>query len=134
MFFGIESCWFDVVSKAVYQTERWRMLSILLQRQDIELQSLKIGVCHLPEVNIDFDIYMTFTKTYIDNIDYSDCYEVTFNGQKDIQDVFIHRCDVETITIDYEEDVIDTWLYLLDIEKSDFADMTERLRTSYYNI
>ena len=125
---------FNAVNQAVYQTERWRMLSILLQRQDIKLQSLKIGICHLPEVNIDFDIYMTFTKTYINNIDYCDCYEVIFNGQRDIQDIFIHRCNTETITIDYEENVIDTWLYLLDIEKDDFEDMTEKLRTSYYNI
>lgn len=134
MSLGAKVCWFDVVSQAVYQSERWRMLSILLQRQDIELTSLKIGVCHLHEVDIDFDINMNLTKIHIDNSEYNDCYEVTFNGQKDIQDLFIHRCDVEEITIDYEEDVINTWLYLLDIDKYDFGDMAEALRTSYYNI
>ena len=135
MFFGIEAIYYHVVSEAVYQTERWRMLAILLQNHDIKFKSLKIGTCHLKEVNIDFDIYMNLTNKQMNGYisDYS-CKDVDFNGCKDIQDIFIHRSDVEEVEIKYDEMEIDTFLYLFDISKEEFEHMTENFRTCYYNI
>ena len=135
MFFGIEAKYYHTVSEAVYQTERWRMLSILLQNHNIKFKTLKIGTCHLKEVDIDFDIYMNLTRDKMDAYisDYP-CKDVNFNGCKDIQDLFIHRSDIEEIDIEYDEMAIDTYLYLFDISKEDFEHMAENFRTCYYNI
>ena len=65
--------------------------------------------------------------------DYS-CKDVDFNGCRDIQDLFIHRSDVEEIEIEYDEMAIDTFLYLFNISKEDFEYMAENFRTCYYNI
>ena len=103
MFFGIEAVYYHVVSEAVYQTERWRMLAILLQNHDIKFKSFKIGTCHLKEVNINFGIYMNLTNKQMNGYisDYS-CKDVDFNGCRDIQDLFIHRSDVEEIELRLE--------------------------------
>lgn len=135
MFFGIEAVYYHVVSEAVYQTERWRMLAILLQNHDIKFKSFKIGTCHLKEVNISFGIYMNLTNKQMNGYisDYS-CKDVDFNGCRDIQDLFIHRSDVEEIEIEYDEMAIDTFLYLFNISKENFEYMAENFRTCYYNI